>query len=80
MRPKMATRVSETDRGEKEESTKNMQTFRWAVIKFAMCLLLLHLLVVGQHKNVKNELLRSSPQGRVLARPQDMSDTNKQMM
>lgn len=76
----MATRVSETDRDEKEESTKNMQTFRWAVIKFEMCLLLLHLFVVGQHKNVKNELLRSSPQGRVLARPQDMSDTNKQMM
>lgn len=57
-----------------------MQTFRWAVIKFAMCLLLLHLLLLGQHKNVKNELLHSSPQGRVLARPQDMSDTNKQMM
>lgn len=76
----MAIRVREIDRHEKEESIKNMQTFRWAVIKFAMCLLLLHLLVVGQHKNVKNELLRCSPQGRVLARPQDMSDTNKQMM
>lgn len=76
----MAIRVREIDRHEKEESIKNMQTFRWAVIKFAMCLLLLHLLVVGQHKNVKNELLRSSPQGCVLARPQDMSDTNKQMM
>lgn len=46
----MAIRVREIDRHEKEESTKNMQTFRWAVIKFAMCLLLLHLLVVGNIK------------------------------